>query len=754
MRSQLWLLTALILILPESLMAFGPTDLSEADSVPAVMAAILDANEVGMYFSNNGSLARDELNETGSYPGLIFPADSAIPLIYSAGLWLSASVDGSPRIALSEYGSEFLPGPMGHEQVEDSSIFRVYKISAGDNVTQPDDWVEWPSSWGAPVDSEGEPLLTGEQSLWAVFNDSLPSGHYLRGGSTDPLGAEVRMYACEYRTESLLDNIVIVEYEILNKSGQQWDNFVAGVWADPDLGTSADDLGGTDSLLSLVYCYTLENDAELPVGFCPAVGTAIINSPSSENGMHASASANIIRNLTRSGSPEMTLDLIDGLTYNGQPYVDPETGKSTKYPYGGDPRTNTGWIDFGKGDRKTLICSAPVSVAAGETVHMTAAFMATFGSDNFTALGRLFELAEAASDFGRLKQSGLSAQLNVPDGSTHSVSFTPAEQLWFKGVDWGGDAFDGGIGWAGDHWGTNLRRIDNTDIELQFTRDSAQWVARFTEKHDAYEFKDFIQLPFFCSRSADSAVLNMILVDVNNDGNWWAPNDSAATDYILITNSQYRVKPVGAYAGKALPNDAPSMDLMYTLAFSKRPGALTEEVRNGQLMKIRVTPDAVPVAADTVRFGDVTAGFSKSVPVTLENLYSFPKHFTLLLNSADAFDIPATVIQLGGMNRVNLSISFFPDDVGDYVGSIRIEAEDYGLPVRQIVLSGRGEPWPLEGDLFSDGVLDLKDATLFAKYLYGSWDLDNALVITDLNNSGDTDLTDLVIFLQRLFAPF
>jgi hypothetical protein len=218
-----------------------PALAQSADSLPAVRSVELDANEIRMHVSNNGAFARNEQYENGVVDGLVYPKESGITLVYSAGLWLAArqyplvdtahqfghlspyaeSGDGKNvyserKIALSEFVTEYAPGPIGHSAVYDSSIFRPYKISRID-ADSTADRIAWPVEWGAPVDDGGRPLLTGDQSVWSVFNDSDISRHNRRGGGTSPLNAEIQLYAYSYEDAGLLSNAVYLEYIIINK---------------------------------------------------------------------------------------------------------------------------------------------------------------------------------------------------------------------------------------------------------------------------------------------------------------------------------------------------------------------------------------------------------------------------------------------------------------------------------------------------------------------------------------------------------
>src|SRR5262245_30158669 len=67
----------------------------------------IDPNEISMAVSNFGFLAFD-LVTFG--PGLEYPKGTGKTAMFASGLWLGAMVQGQPRVAVSEYQSEYLPG--------------------------------------------------------------------------------------------------------------------------------------------------------------------------------------------------------------------------------------------------------------------------------------------------------------------------------------------------------------------------------------------------------------------------------------------------------------------------------------------------------------------------------------------------------------------------------------------------------------------------------------------------------------------
>ena len=50
-----------------------------------------------------------------------------------------------------------------------------------------------------------------------------------------------------------------MEFKIINRSNQTWDNMWVGLWTDDDLGTASDDVIGCDTILNLGFTYNGTN---------------------------------------------------------------------------------------------------------------------------------------------------------------------------------------------------------------------------------------------------------------------------------------------------------------------------------------------------------------------------------------------------------------------------------------------------------------------------------------------------------------
>ncbi|MBD3218138.1 MAG: hypothetical protein GF310_07670, partial [candidate division Zixibacteria bacterium] len=372
----------------------------------------LDINSLLCFIYNEGRFAHDGAGFLGKLEGLYYPRGTKKTVVYSAGLWMAAQVNGEIRAAVAGYDSEYMPGNMVNGQpVPDNADFKVYKLYRGDSdVTNPD-YANWPVDQGAPVNDEGTPRIYGDQSCWSVFNDADPSGHNVDAGSTGPLEVEVRYSAFAYGRSGPLAHIIFMKWQIFNKGSNILEDMYFAPWCDHDIGYSLDDLVGCDSALSLAYAYNDENDdiygdAPPAVGFLLLQGPLVSGNPDDtakfmgydvpgwKNQDLASCIA-YYNGIDPHDSLE-TYNYIKGLKLDGTPNVNPVSGEPTQFMYTGDPVTGSGWNDATPNDKRFMMGTGPVDLMPGDSQEIVIAVIVAQGSDNLSSITELRNCSQTA----------------------------------------------------------------------------------------------------------------------------------------------------------------------------------------------------------------------------------------------------------------------------------------------------------------------------------------------------------------------
>ena len=368
----------------------------------------ISANSLEMFVYNNGNFAYDNANIYGKTDGLYYPRGTKKTIIYDAGLWIGAKVNNQVRIAMAEYTSEFVPGPMKDGTYQpDRAAFKVYKIRRGDDAVSNPDYRDWPVDQGAPVDDQGDPAMIGDQFLWSVCNDADSAGHTNNAGTTKPLGVEVQQSTFAYACGGALGNTIFMKFKIINKGGNRLDSTYVSLWADPDLGASRDDLVGCDTALSLGYCYNSGADAIYGAA-PPAVGFDFFQGPIVPGEANDSAYSfsvwkkgyrklgmTAFSKYVNGEDPQSAIEtylFMQGFRKSGgvmEPVVDPVAGDTITYVFPGDPQTQTGWLDTAPDDRRLMMTSGPFTMAPGDSQEVVVAVLVGQGSDPLNSIGAL-----------------------------------------------------------------------------------------------------------------------------------------------------------------------------------------------------------------------------------------------------------------------------------------------------------------------------------------------------------------------------
>ena len=412
----------------------------------------ISVNEVKMWLSNNGMGSH---NPTTDGSGFYWPGgdEGSLTAVFADGLVWGGIVNSQILVNGSTYRYGLQAGKILENGTPDdpwNSKYRVYKILDGWENLPPglvrdqyeQDYIEWPMEDGAPyldVDGNGvftpgvdEPQYVGDETLWYIANDLDASRTTFTYGSL-PIGLEFQTTTYAFDQANFLADAVFKKYRIINKSSNTIDSMYIVYWMDDDLGDAGDDYSGCDTVLDLGYTYNADNN---DVGFYganpPAVGHLLLQGPVVNATLQDSAYFNNewhkgYRNLPMTTfafyindftSPYQDPDLgvydgtlqfynyMSGKLWNGDPYIDPNTGLETMFPLAGDPVNGTGWYEGGgwpggpvPGDRRSLVSSGPFTMQPADTQEVVVAIYIAIGSDNLNSVTEMKNKAQSLKDF-------------------------------------------------------------------------------------------------------------------------------------------------------------------------------------------------------------------------------------------------------------------------------------------------------------------------------------------------------------------
>ena len=255
----------------------------------SVHGVFYNGNNISSWCKNDGMIVSHHYD---GHAGMKWPGHTNKSIDYASGLCLMGmTIDNEIRSASCEYSTEFYPGfilPDGTPADPTDQSFKIYKINADGSG----DWDAWPFDQGAPVlktklgldslDAFGNriPRLYGDQTLFWVMNDANWGKHGLY--NTKPMGVEVQVLIFGYNEPPLLQDVMFVQWKIINKSGNTYHSCYAGIFDDCDLGDAVDDYTGCSPELDLSYTYNSDIDDRQYNLVPPAVGNALLSGPVSK----------------------------------------------------------------------------------------------------------------------------------------------------------------------------------------------------------------------------------------------------------------------------------------------------------------------------------------------------------------------------------------------------------------------------------------------------------------------------------------
>lgn len=429
----------LVLVVALPLMAAPPQNARPPRPAASTYLSTQDfvnINSLLMFATNYGNYAYDAGKFFGKNDGLYFPYSTLADIrsglndktvLFDAGIWMGAidSASDSTLVTVAEYSTEYGPGPMqGGTFIPGSDlnpIYRNYYLKSDSMAGNPGaDYSDWPVSQGAPVDSLGHPIITGDEMIWSVYNDANPANHSNQAAATSPMGVEIQQSTFAFRLSGPFANIAFLRFKIMNKGVRVLKDAYVALWSDPDLGGSSDDLVGCDTTLSLGYCYNGTNNDAVYGSTPPSVGFDFFQgplepSPDSTAKMWGKTYPGF-RNLPMSSFPKyingkdpkgaiQSYNLFQGLQTDGTPFT--YLGNPTKFSASGDPTTGTGDLDNSPADRRMLLNTGPFTLRPGDSTEIIAAVLVGQGKDRLTSISAL-------KYYDRFAQNAYNLDFNLP----------------------------------------------------------------------------------------------------------------------------------------------------------------------------------------------------------------------------------------------------------------------------------------------------------------------------------------------------
>lgn len=400
----------------------------------------------------HGDMLWDPAN---SMPACEFPKGSGVHAGFLSALWMSG-YDGQSQLHASaqtfrQTGNDFWPGPLdnsGSVSYQTSENWaRIWKVSFLDinkhlqnsvrtQSNTPKDILEWPAKGNpyakgnngvslsisdnmAPfvdVNSDGTynalngdyPAIKGDQMLWWVFSDDGPTHDNI---PAQGFRVQVKASAYGYARGGSIDNIVYFNYELTNKSVNNYTDFRIGILSDIDLGYFRDDYIGFDSVRRLGFAYNgipvdgsgqtnsygskppiagfaiLQFPGDVGTNYVPVGSFMTYNNDATVSGnpQNATEYSNYMRSRFRDGQ-HLVNDYMPAVPSDGR-----GAGSIASYIFPGDPSDTTQWSECSSnnpvGDRRFVISSSDIVLNSNSSFEITWAMVITDTGANNTCPG-------------------------------------------------------------------------------------------------------------------------------------------------------------------------------------------------------------------------------------------------------------------------------------------------------------------------------------------------------------------------------
>ncbi|MEZ4948270.1 MAG: T9SS type A sorting domain-containing protein [Saprospiraceae bacterium] len=279
--------------------------ISEDGEVETTRFLINNIDEKALYVNNIGTRVGGETNLfQGDFSSgrFYYPKWTEMTMHASSGIQLKAK-DEAGNLFYSVQNYRLPDFKFGLIDMEEGDMERIWSITKREiqfikkdledgkkDFTWPKDIIEWPALGNSYINEDGKtisinksaapfvdfnndgiyntedgdyPKIKGDQMVWWAVNDD--TDRTTSFAYDEPLLVDVfiSMYAYNCHPSNASSNTLFVDYEIVNRSGGNFEDFGAAFFTDPDLGCPEDDYIGCIPDRNSIFAYNItESDNE------------------------------------------------------------------------------------------------------------------------------------------------------------------------------------------------------------------------------------------------------------------------------------------------------------------------------------------------------------------------------------------------------------------------------------------------------------------------------------------------------------
>ncbi len=376
-----------------ALVALALAPPAHASAPTPTSTVVLETREYGLRVSNSGHWACPAPSGEQAFE---YPRGSGLELAFAGGFWAAARVAGQWRVAASEFGSDFVPGPAPSGMSwRDDERFRVFRIARGDTTGR--------AAWTARAVPLGAPTADiGDVTLWTVFTDAGPCTAELPARTpraSAPLGLEVRLTGWTFDRPGALAGVAYLHWRCFNRGGSALDSLRLGIFLDPLGQSSSRSYTASDTTRDLFYAWRQADDDPAYGAAGPALGMRLLRGPVVGTRALRPMAVVAYPNGSDPADASQFVAALAGRLPWGASMIDSVTGDPTLFWSPGDPVTGLEWVATGPPHAHAVMALEPFTLAAGDSAELTAAVIVGRGADRFASITALRQRADDARKY-------------------------------------------------------------------------------------------------------------------------------------------------------------------------------------------------------------------------------------------------------------------------------------------------------------------------------------------------------------------